>query len=418
METWEFEYLNERVKARDDYLQGLIECPKTWLFVYDGVNQNSYAMILHPAFPICVGESSDDPPTDASIANRCALTNFVDWDLQDVVRLPYDNIGSSYQTAVNNYLDSLYSDVNRTRLYIGTFSTYHMIHLAFGGAGLLDNFGNTQPSILKFNALDVYKKYHQFFAAYDAGAQSSRNNPASPGRSNSVYDSAWSELSWPELEGYKTAYINNVGCFIPDYMDIDFNLSHSLGSSCLGAKMIRAPNSEIESTLFKVRELKDILEFLLIGGAQSGAFAGGQSLARPADPGVQVGTSLGKPMIMGGSPAQSGKGGMYGGIAQGIINTYNFGMNLAEDIAGQARFTFPRIRAFGRQVESVSYTDYMFAVKRALGGSDWNSFEYDGRSYSSKWWNSKIVFIMARDSYDSFIEPLREYIESRGGVIV
>lgn len=206
-------------------------------------------------------------------------------------------------------------------------------------------------------------------------------------------DSAWSAASWPEVEGIATRYLDNVGLFLPDYCEIDYNLSHSLGKAVVGCILTRPPDSEAEAALFNLRSFQSLMEFLFAGTASSAGYQSGSQRQT-------YNTMQGK--------AISGQRGA--GAAQGGVDTYKFIVQDIEKWLGRVRICFPRIRAFGRQETPVTYSEYERALNAVVG--NFQTTTNGGKTYYHALWNTKIVIKMDRIQFDTFVAPFQAIINA------
>lgn len=189
-------------------------------------------------------------------------------------------------------------------------------------------------------------------------------------------DGAWSEKNWPEMLGLATRTVNNIGVYTPDWLDIDFNLTNTLGFDFVGLYPLRMPTTEAESNQIGWDFLRRLGTYLMFGGGSQGVPRGAR------------------------------------GRSEAAQKQFDYITGEFDEGAQQVRLVYPRIRAFNRQREAVmSYYEYSRRLDNIIGGG-WKKF--NDTEYVTRW--NKIIIRIRQDQYDDFVQSLQPYLP--GGHLV
>lgn len=391
--------LTDRHESFKDFQNDFMNCPKLVLKAVESPTEYylMYVAMLQKVMVVLKGQYylNDALNSEGYSIHAAAF----DWDYVDVQLVPFE---SYIWTTLDNWSRQAYHAPNMGPLGryvndVGGTQLYHeyidlsswTIHKAYTLKQIFINFGLE----------DMYRNLKKDRTRSSAAAQ---------------YDSAWSEAMWPELLEIRSAYIDNVAVFVPDYCTIDYNLSHSLGSDLLGLQIVRPPNSDLEKQLFDAKSLESFLRFLFAGGASQ--IPSGSPSYTPVQGGYDYETGQSTPVTGGGA-----KGGAnYGGAAQGMINIFNFVESTVQKWIGRVRIIYPRIRAFGRQEKIFTYGLYDRLVRKKF----WNMKEIDvngkkilvDKDAANTW--GKIPIQLTKEVFDAFYGQVKDYVEATlAGVI-
>lgn len=343
------DYLQDRLAAMDAFIEDLINCEKVILHLdtQDGNVWDFYVFLLSCKPAIVRNYLNDVLNQDGG------LSASVNWDNVEVVTIPFDTDGD---TSLMKYFLQSYSDKHK--------------RLSFVMPPLL-----IYSTLVSGNARDIWNLYGEIHGFYYNIGKNKDKKRISVTQAD-VDSSAWSESNWPEIEGLATRYIDNVGVYLPDNLDVDFNLSHTLGRNLVACSIIRPSNSTLEAKQFDNNTWNTIIDF-----------------------------------FMGGAGHIPNKGAA--GPAQGIINTVNLFRGQIERAYQAVRVIYPRLRAFGRQTDPIpTYAQYEAAIKPKF----WNFSTMnkagdvilvDMNAYHTY---KKIVVKLTSKQFSNFVDPLKKYI--------
>lgn len=233
---------------------------------------------------------------------------------------------------------------------------------------------------------------------------------------------------WPEIQGMGTRFIDNVGVYMPNYLDVDYNLSGDLGSSLVGCWMTRLPTSGMESFMYKFDMAMQITSILI------GMFAGGSAASQGAGSWPPFPSTLST--LGGGSTTTyiGGNAGYQGGAAAGIAagtawNAAYSGYNLSKKYSlDSIRLVIPRIRAFGRQY-TPDFQGNVFAIPTyeealarciAVMGAPQDVSSYMNADALPQYKDAKLfsygykrVLLLPKQDYDKFVTDMSRLVASQ-----
>lgn len=248
-------------------------------------------------------------------------------------------------------------------------------------------------------------------------AKSSFKNSASEYEKSAI---ARSQQMWPEVQGLWTRFVDNVGVFLPNYLDVDLNLTADLGSRFVGCRYVRAGNSDAENLSYNTS-----FTFRLFGALGLGTGSGANEPSKGANVPVNYDYGLGNTgTYYIGERAGGGGGASYGAgmIMRAVLGSLNLAGQYGEE---STRIVFPRIRAFGRQyspditgrIYSIpTQQDAVYALNSVVGPQQTTDVKVGGAvgTIRLNYWKYgyKVIFVPTAEQWKLFVDKLQAYISS------
>lgn len=311
-------------------------------------------------------------------------------------------------TAFLNYVrtSGITDTIMKTGLISGQGLLYNMPTIAVS----MDNTWLSLPTAEYYIRLQDYCRGYVYEMLLKERQQGKRSDLST--YAQSIFSR--SQSMWPEMKGLWTRFVDNVGVYLPNFLDVDLNLTNDLGQKFVGCYLIRVPSSASEGWLYKFNWLMTLANGLLGAMAGGSAMASGSGSSGNGMIEVPAGSGEYVPTI---SPGYSGYG-----ASQAISFGRQIGNTLLDLFGpnrniGVVRVVMPRIRGFGRQytpdmsgnVIGIPSYDEAESVCNALFGvpTEVSAAGLTGKVYQ---YYQKRVLLTPKSEWDAFVNEMNKVV--------